>query len=99
MRTGFRERLLKRLHHVENDFLVIVLLDARKIQIGRKPALAADEHFTQAGAALEGQPVQNAAFGQKLKQECQHHFLLCDHDVAQAGFSGVTLYLRLREHS
>ena len=78
---------------------MIVLFDPGEIQIGRKPSLAADEHFPQAGAALEGQPVQNAALGQKLQQERQHDFLLRDHDVAKAGFGGVALHLRLREHS
>jgi len=63
------------------------------------PSLAADEHFSQAGPALEGQSVQYAALGQKLKQECQHDFLFRDHDVAKAGVGGVALHLRLREHS
>ena len=69
-----------------------------EIEIGRKSSLTADEHFPQAGAALECQPVQNAALREKLKQERQHHFLLRDHDVAEAGFIGVTLNLRLRKH-
>ena len=55
--------LFVRLHHIEDDFLVIVVLDSRKVQVGRKPSLAADEYFPQAGAALEGQPVQNVALG------------------------------------
>jgi len=29
------------------------------------------------------EPVQNAALGEKLKQQGQHDFLLRDHDVAQ----------------
>jgi len=37
--------------------------------------------------------------GQKLEQECQHDFLLRDHDVAKARIGGVALHLRLREHS
>ena len=31
--------------------------------------MASDEHFPQAGAALEGQPVQDAALGRKLKEQ------------------------------
>jgi hypothetical protein len=68
-----------------------------EVEVGRKPALGADEHFPQASPALEGQPIQNAAFGQKLKQKGQHHFLLCDHYVARPGFIGVALHLRLHE--
>ena len=58
-----------------------------------------DVDFAEAGAALEGQLVEDATLGQKLKQDCQHDFLLRDHDVAKAGFIRVTLDLRLREHS
>jgi hypothetical protein len=91
--------LLEGLHHFEDDVLVIVLLDPGEIQIGRKPSLAADEHFSQAGPALEGKSVQYAALGQKLKQKGQHDFLFRDHDVAKTGIDGVALHLRLREHS
>src|SRR5208282_3997374 len=51
------KRLLEPLHHFEDDILVIVLLDPGKIEIGRKSSLTADEHFPQAGTALECQPV------------------------------------------
>jgi hypothetical protein len=60
------KRLLERRHHFENHVLVIVFLDAREIQIGRKSSLAADEHFPQTGAALERQPVQDAALREQL---------------------------------
>ena len=78
------KRLLERRHHFENHVLVVVFLGAREIQIGRKSSLAADKHFPQTGAALEGQPVQNAALGEQLQQEREHDFLLRDHDVAEA---------------
>lgn len=85
-------RLSEGLHHGEDNVLVIVLLDAGEVQIGGEPSLVSQKYFPKTGAALESQPVQDAALGQKLKQECQHHFLLSDHDVAKAGFSGVTLH-------
>jgi hypothetical protein len=72
---------------------------SRSVEIGRESSLAADKNFPQASTALEGQPVQNAALGQQLEQKRQHHFLLSDHDVAEAGFSGITLHLRLCQHS
>jgi len=91
--------LIECLHHIEDHVLVIVLLGSGEVQISRKPALRADEHFPQARAALEGEPVQNAALREKLKQKRQYRFLLRDHDVAQPRFIGVTLHLCLRQHS
>ena len=78
---------------------MIVLFSSREVQIRRKSSLAADEHLPLAGAALECEPVQDAALGQHLQQERQHDFLLRDHDVAKAGFNRVTLHLWLRQHS
>ena len=92
---GLREGI----HHVEDDRLVVVLFQCREIQIGRKASLAADDHFAQAGAALERESIQHAALREKLKQERQYNFLLRDHDVAKAGFSGIALHLRSRKHS
>jgi hypothetical protein len=42
---------------------VIVFLNPGEIQVGRKPALAADEHFAQASTSLEvyRSPPQNGA--------------------------------------
>src|SRR5438105_12607529 len=71
-------------HHVEDHVLVIVFFKAGEIEIGREPPLIPQEHFSQAGAALEGQSVQNAALGEELQQERQHNFLLRDHDVARS---------------
>jgi hypothetical protein len=67
------KRLLERLHHVEDYVLVIVLPDSGEIQVRRKPALAANEHFPQTGAALESQSVEDVSFGQQLKQERQNY--------------------------
>ena len=50
-------------HHFENDILMIVILDSREIEVGRKSSLMAKEHFPKARTALEAQPVQNAALG------------------------------------
>ena len=55
--------------------------------------------MTQAGSALEGQPVEKAALGEQLQKEREHHFLLGDHDVAQARFHRKALNLRLCEQS
>src|SRR5208283_1580600 len=60
------KRLLERLHHVEDDFFVIVLLNSCEVQIGRKSSLASDKHFSKTGATFESQPGENAALGQKL---------------------------------
>ena len=40
----------------------------------------------EAGAALEGKFVQNAALGHQLEQVREHDFILSDHDVAQPEF-------------
>ena len=83
------EFLLEGSHHGEDYILVIVVLKRGEIQISRKPPLASEKHFPQASAALEGQPVKNAALREKLKQKGQHDFLLGDHHVAKTGLSGV----------
>lgn len=71
VRTGELDsvkRLLERLHHVEDDFFVIVLLNSCEIQNGRKSSLASasDEHFSKTSATVQSQPVESAALGQKL---------------------------------
>jgi len=43
---------------------MVVLFEPREIQVGRKASSASDEHLAKAGAALEGELVQNASFGQ-----------------------------------
>ena len=54
---GLREGI----HHIENDRLMVVLLQGREVQIGRKASLAADDHFANAGAALERESIKHAA--------------------------------------
>jgi hypothetical protein len=54
-------------HHVEDHFLVIVLLGSCEVQISRKPALRADEDFSQTCAALEGEPIQKRRFPRKAE--------------------------------
>ena len=97
-RTEFRDRAVRMPPSCRGS-LPRVLLGSFEVQISRKPALRADEDFSQACAALEGEPIQIAAFRKKLKQERQPNFFLRDHDVAQPRFIGVTLHLSLREHS
>src|SRR6202021_239840 len=63
------EGLLECRHHREDDIFMVMLLHAREIQIGGKPPPAAHEHFAQAGASLEGEPVEKAALGEQLQQE------------------------------
>lgn len=48
------KRLFKCRHHFKDHILMIVFLDAREIQIGREPALGAEEHLSEACAALKG---------------------------------------------
>jgi hypothetical protein len=90
--------LLERRHDVEDDFLVIVILDTGKVEIGGESSLGPEKHFPKARTALEGQSIQNAAFRQQLQKEGQNHLLLRDHDVPQSGFIRVALDLRLGQH-
>jgi hypothetical protein len=60
------KRLFEGFHHFEDDLFMVVILNSREIQIGRKTSLASDNHFSKAGAAFEGQPSQNAALRQEL---------------------------------
>ena len=51
-----------------------------------KASPGSNEHLAEAGAALEGKFVQNAALGHQLEQVREHDFILSDHDVAQPEF-------------
>ena len=92
------KRLLERLHHGEDHVFVVVFFDPREIQIGREAPPAADEHLAKAGAALEGELVQDAALRHQLEQVGEHDLVLGDHDVAQSGFDGVALDLGTGEN-
>ena len=92
-------RLLEPGHHVENNVLVVVLFHGRKVQVGRKAPLSPDEHFPQAGPALECEPAQDFMLCQKLEQVGQDDFLLCDHHVAKAGLCPVALDLGTCQHA
>ena len=92
------KRLGECLHHLQDHVFIVVLLQGREIKIGGKPPLASDDHFPQAGAALESKPVENSALGQELEEKGKDDFLLRDHDVAEPGFGGVTLDLGARQH-
>jgi hypothetical protein len=78
--------------------LVIVILDAGKVEIGGESSLSPAKHFPETRTPLEGQPIQNAALRQQLQQEGQNHFFLRDHDVAQSGFIRIALHLWLGQH-
>ena len=86
------------LHHLQDHVFMVVFLQGREIEIGGKAPLASDDHFSQAGAALESEPVENSALGQELEEKGEDDFLLRDHDVAEPGFGSVTLDLGARQH-
>ncbi len=90
--------LLESRHHIEDDGLVIVLLQAGEIEVGREASLAADDHLAEAGAALEHEAAEQAAFRQELQEIREHDLFFRDHDVAKAGLNRVALHLRLRKH-
>jgi|SRR5262249_4449952 len=92
------KQLCKCTHHVEDHILVVVFLDACKIEVGRKPTLAANDDLAKTGAALECEPLKKTAFREELQEKGQNDLSLRNHDVAKSRLPGVSLDLWLGQH-
>ena len=91
------KREFKRLHQSKDHVFVVMFFDSCEVEIGRKAPLASEEHLAKAGAALEGEFVQDPALSHQLGQVGEHDLVFSDRNVAQPGFSRVALNMWKRQ--